>query len=139
MDAFEQPYWDLRQVLIWVLPGDRTLVQQYADDADWTVTDLTLGTAAGFQGGAALESRDEAERAVLRALQNGQIKAVGARNGRGDPEEIPQLNCVNLKVYYGNETYPSELSPCWRCAARVRPATRLGPSRAIQTRRDVLA
>lgn len=128
MDAFQQHYWDLRQVLIWVLLGNRTLVQQCADDADWIVTDLTLDVAAGLRGGAALESRDEAERTVLRALQSSQIKAIGVRNGSGDPEEIPQLDCVNLKVYYGNETYPPELVPLDGVAPRgSSPPLGLGP------------
>lgn len=128
MDAFQQHYWDLRQVLIWVLLGNRTLVQQCADAADWIVTDLTLDTAAGLRGGAAFDSRDEAERAVLQALQRGQIRAIGVRNGRGDPEEIPQLDCVNLKVYYGNEIYPPEIFPLDGVAPRgPDPPLGLGP------------
>ena len=123
MDGFEEPYWNLIQLLAWVYLGDRELVRKASDD----VTDhgsfvqqlvlpdgrkefvetaakapgaVRLALEAGWKGGAALPSFEAATNETLSALRLGRLKAWGLENGRGELRPIEPIKWADLKFYY---------------------------------------
>ena len=155
MDGFDEPYWNLIQVLAWVYSGDRGLVRRASDDVidhgtfsqqlrlpdgrkDWTETaaeapgPVELEVTAAYRGGAAypsldrpeavgktqevvledglypslddaeddVPSLDDAEDDVLAATRDGRLSVRGLKNGKGDLQEIPQIQRAALEFYF---------------------------------------
>ena len=99
-DAFEQPWWTLKQVLIWVSSGKRDLVRDvgpvHGFESTFTIRDLrVLG-----RNGACYRTFEEAEDEVIEALQAGRLTATGKENGEGDRKEIPSLRWPDLRLQY---------------------------------------
>jgi hypothetical protein len=114
MNGFDEPYWNLLQVLAWVWLGDRSIVAQASDaktehgtffqerrtpDGELRVvetqsgpiTHRTLCLLGADKGGPNYRRVDDAEREVSDSLQRGELKAFGLADGQGDLTIVPQL------------------------------------------------
>ena len=120
-DVYDEPYWNLQQLVAWVYTGDRWAVCQLADDVrvhgsywqEHTMSDgreeLTLvvgkkpganfiAAVAAYKGGAALSSMEEAYRDVARKLRNDFLRCTGVPDADGDPREITPIQWAYLKI-----------------------------------------
>jgi hypothetical protein len=121
MDGFDEPYWNLLQVLAWVWLGDRSIVAQ-ASDANTEhgsffeelrtpngelrvvetrsrpLTHLTLCALGAEKGGPTHRLIDDAEREVSDSLQKGELEVFGLANGEGDLTSVPQLQWSRLSL-----------------------------------------
>ncbi len=124
MEPFEERYWNLVQVLAWVVTGDRRLVRKAAGDAVDTGTymaevelpdgqrELAELTSHGFgprhlditvavRGGGALKNVEEGEAVLIRALEYGRVKCLARRYGEGGLQPIPEIQWPGLRFEYG--------------------------------------
>ena len=120
---FNEPYWNLIQVLAWVYLGDRSLVRRASDnvtdhgsflqevvlpDGRTDLAETPAGTpglghlvtGAAWQGGAAYDNFNEAKGAVITASKVGKLHVLGLKNNRGDLEEIPPTAWAELDFYF---------------------------------------
>ena len=98
-DAFDQPYWNLLQILAWVCLRNRGMVCKAANDAIAPVTTLRFDIMAAMHAasrGVVFYDREEAERAIRYAAQDEKLTVTGLRNGRGDRTYIPRLAWADL-------------------------------------------
>ena len=123
MDGFEEPYWNLIQTLAWVYLRDRALVRLASDGVTDHGTfpkkmrlpdgrkelvetpanppnDLHLELTAAFACGAAYQTLDDAEDALLDVLCNGRLNAWGLENNKGDLQEISPVQWAVLRFYF---------------------------------------
>ena len=96
-DPFEQHLWGLAQLLSWVYLGNRAVVRaaspQGIFESELTRKDLRdLG-----RYGACYRTFEEAEDALMQALQAGRLTATGLANDEGDRKEIPSLLWADLE------------------------------------------
>ena len=120
MTGYQQPYWNLLQVLAWVYLGDRKPVGAVADDVNdygsyWSEEGLpgaeevellevpanrphmnTMANTAAWNGGPAFENLNHAKAAILNELQLGNLKAIGLEDSEGNPSEVPQESWAYL-------------------------------------------
>ena len=129
MDGFEEPYWNLIQTLAWVFLGDRAFVRRASDEVTdhgtfWqelilpdgrkelveTSADppglVRLSIEAARRGGACYSNIAEAEHAVLTAMREGRLRAWGLKNGRGDLQEISQVQWASLEFFFDRRERP---------------------------------
>jgi hypothetical protein len=122
MDTFEEPYWNLMQVLAWVYTGDRLMVRKASDHIndhgsrmqelvlpdgrkEWVETpsgppdQIRVTIKAQFNGGSATRTFEDAESELLQTLQDGRLCAMGLENGMGDLQEIPRIRWADLRFY----------------------------------------
>ena len=130
MDVFNESYWNLIQTLGWVYRRDPEWVCRASDEVtdhgtfpqemqlpDGRVelvespanplNDRHLEIAAALTGGAAYQTVNDAENALLGTLRNGHLNALGLENNMGDLLEIPLAQWAGLKFYFG----PSRAGP----------------------------
>ena len=123
MEVFEETHWNLIQLLAWVYLGDRRLVRIAADRVSdrgryeqqvllpdgskgWAESQaaapgpVRLQIESARKGGAAYESFEQAEDAVLAVLREGMLTAYGLENDKGDVKQVPQIQWLGLKFYY---------------------------------------
>lgn len=122
MDTFEEPYWNLVQVLAWIYTGDRHMVRKASDHIndhgsrmqEMVMLDgrrelvetpsgspdpIRLTLKAQFNGGSATRTLEDAESELLQALQEGRLCAMGLANGKGNLQEIPRIRWADLRFY----------------------------------------
>ena len=152
MDTFDQPYWNLMQLLGWVYLRDRQWVRKAADSVidhgsyryevrlpdgrmgfgDFPLSSpgpIHLAVTDAFKGSAAYDSIAEAENAILAALQEEHLTARGLENGQGDVKEVPPIQWLGLDI--------ALQSPARRRTAATPPLRRhFLVQTEIQTRRD---
>jgi hypothetical protein len=106
MDEFEKEYWNQKQVRAWVA-GDRRLVEDAADNQE-TNEGLRLTNIGRLMRGVselrkAKGKRKERWRSpkekVLCELQQGNLKAFGAKNDVGDLQPVPPHLWADLDLY----------------------------------------
>jgi hypothetical protein len=109
---FDTEWWNLHQALAWVYLGDRGLVKQGALVNEDAAFAIQLKLEATERQGACYPSFSAATKAICEALQTGKLIAYGLKNDRGDLTEIPSLQWVDHKFYWGcdgpNHAAPGE-------------------------------
>ena len=124
MDAFEETYWNLTQLLAWIYLGDRRLVRKAADGQNENGSflqeavlpdgrrELVAGSAnptnpihleltAAYKGGAHYLTLEDAENEAIAVLQQGRLSTIGLENGQGNPLEVPQIQWAELRFAWG--------------------------------------
>ena len=131
MDAFDNLYWTLIQLLEWVFLRDRNQVGRIIayegiHESFWEeakvpyISDKAIGTSAialppinplrmiSASGlGAACENVERAEDAVLAVLREGKLTATALKNGEGDRVQVPLIEWPGLNFFY----YPPHAGP----------------------------
>jgi hypothetical protein len=125
MDAFESPYWNIRQVLAWIRRGDPSLVRKAGDstirgDAAEAIMDEIIALRE-YGDGHFTTDIGQTTAAIKKALQDGQLTATGFANGKGDPATIPVENWAYLEL-------------CLDPDEAAAPATRKGSGSATRWR-----
>ena len=122
MDYFDDPYWNIHQVIAWVYTGDRALVGEVAHDAPaGTVWEehllpngdrelvevesdprhpLNIRVAAALNGGTATSTWKVAVDQILRALRAGAVTALGVRNDQGSIQVIEPYEWADMQFYF---------------------------------------
>jgi hypothetical protein len=134
MNCFDEPYWNLLQVLTWVWLGDRSGVARASDanteygtffqelrtpDGESRVVEtngspfgyLTLCLIGAEKGGPTYRRIEAAEREICDSLQSEGLQAFGVANGRGDLTPVPPLEWSRLCLRFPSDGSPPYAEP----------------------------